>query len=66
MMVKARHSSNHKIVDPTVLKQVKSYLALQWSPEQIASHIAIIVHSIYRYIFQDKMKGWSSISAFTF
>ena len=56
-LAKTRHSSNHKTVDPAVWKQVKSYLALQWSPEQIASYIAVSMHSIYRYILQDKMKG---------
>ena len=56
-LAKTRHSSNHKTVDPAVWKQVKNYLALQWSPEQIASYIAVSMHSIYRYILQDKMKG---------
>ncbi|MEG1707397.1 MAG: helix-turn-helix domain-containing protein [Acinetobacter sp.] len=56
-LAKTRHSSNHKTVDPAVWKQVKSYLALQWSPEQIASYIAVSMHSIYRYILQDKIKG---------
>jgi len=56
-LTKTHHSSNHKTVDPAVWKQVKSYLALQSSPEQIASHIAVSMHSIYRYILQDKIKG---------
>ena len=47
---KIRHSLNHKTVNLAVWKQVKSYLALQWSPEQIASYIAVNIHSIYRYI----------------
>ena len=55
-LAKTRHNSNHKTVDPAVWKQVKSYLALQSSPEQIASHIAVSMHSIYRYIPQDKIK----------
>ena len=55
-LTKTHHSSNHKTIDPAVWKQVKSYLALQSSPEQIASHIAVSMHSIYRYIPQDKIK----------
>jgi IS30 family transposase len=30
---------------------------LQWSPEQITSQVAVSMHSIYRYIQQDKSKG---------
>ncbi|OTG68423.1 IS30 family transposase [Acinetobacter sp. ANC 4470] len=56
-LAKIRHSSNHKTVDPAVWKQVKSYLALQWSPEQIASYIAGKMYSIYHYILQNKIKG---------
>ncbi|AVH49699.1 MULTISPECIES: IS30 family transposase [Acinetobacter] len=33
------------------------YLKLQWSPEQIASCVSISLHSIYRFIRQDKGKG---------
>ena len=36
-LAKTRHSSNHKTVDPAVWKQVKNYLALQWSSEHIAA-----------------------------
>lgn len=56
-LVTTRHNSNHKTVNPAVWRQIKSYLALQWSPEQIASYIVVSMHSIYRYILQDKIKG---------
>ena len=36
---------------------VISYLNLQWSPEQIASRVSVSVHSIYRFIRQDKTKA---------
>ncbi|WP_067656902.1 IS30 family transposase [Acinetobacter sp. TGL-Y2] len=58
-LAKRRHISNHRTVSSSLLQQIESYLALQWSPEQIASHVAISMHSIYRYIQQDKLKGGS-------
>lgn len=36
---------------------MKFYLLMQWSPEQIASHVLISLHSIYRFIRQDKNNG---------
>ncbi len=56
-LAQERQASNHKIVDATVWEQVEHYLALQWSPEQIASQVAVSMHSIYRYIQQDKSQG---------
>ena len=56
-LAKRRHISNHRTIHYTLWKQVESYLGLQWSPEQIASQIAVSMHSIYRYIEQDKIKG---------
>lgn len=56
-LAKKRHASNHKTIDSSLWKQIENYLALQWSPEQIASHVAISMHSIYRYIQRDKMKN---------
>jgi IS30 family transposase len=56
-LAKTRHISNYRTINSTVWKQVESYLALQCSPEQIASQVAVSTHSIYRYIQQDKIKG---------
>ncbi|WP_407305177.1 IS30 family transposase, partial [Acinetobacter sp.] len=56
-LAKRRHISNHRTINFTLWKQIESYLALQWSPEQIASQVAVSMHSIYRYIQQDKIKG---------
>ncbi|MCG2607483.1 hypothetical protein LZZ98_02750 [Acinetobacter sp. SM34] len=56
-LAKTRHISNYRTINSTVWKQIESYLALQWSPEQIASQVAVSMHSIYRYIQQDKIKG---------
>jgi len=36
-----------------------TYLYFQWSPEQIASHVPVKLHSIYRFIRLDKNKGGS-------
>ncbi|MEG2271132.1 MAG: IS30 family transposase [Acinetobacter sp.] len=56
-LAKRRQASNYKPVNSAMWEQVKSYLSLQWSPEQIASHVAVSMHSIYRYIQKDKRKG---------
>lgn len=52
-----RHWSNPKRVHDVTCTTVKLCLLLQWSPEQIASHVLISPHSIYRFIRQDKQKG---------
>lgn len=55
-LAKKRHASNHKTIDSSLWKEIESYLALQWSPEQIASHVFISMHSIYRYIISNEIK----------
>ena len=54
---RTRHCSNPKIIPSQTWKRVKAYLELQWSPEQIASCVSVSLHSIYRFIQQDKNKG---------
>ena len=46
-----------KKTPPDIWSIVIQYLNLQWSPEQIASHVAVSLHSIYRFIQYDKSKG---------
>ena len=52
-----RHYSNPKRIPSHIWAFVISYLNLQWSPEQVASLVAVSLHSIYRFIQQDKSKG---------
>ncbi|WP_372403020.1 IS30 family transposase [Acinetobacter piscicola] len=52
-----RHCPNPKRISREVWAQVMAYLELQWSPEQIASHVSVSLHSIYRFIQQDKSRG---------
>ncbi|WP_338562646.1 IS30 family transposase [Acinetobacter sp. KS-LM10] len=52
-----RHRSNPKRIPSHIWALVISYLNLQWSPEQIASHVAVSLHSIYRFIKQNKSNG---------
>ena len=52
-----RQCSNPKRIPSEMWVQIIAYLHLQWSPEQIASHVPISLHSIYRFIRLDKNKG---------
>lgn len=54
-----RLSPNPKVITDNQWHEVENLLSLQWSPEQIASHITVSLHSIYRYIRKDKRKGGS-------
>jgi IS30 family transposase len=56
-LARRRHHSNPKRIPCDIWVQVIAYLELQWSPEQIASQVAVSLHSIYRFIQQDKSKG---------
>jgi IS30 family transposase len=56
-LARRRHHSNPKRIPCDIWVQVIAYLELQWSPEQIASQVAVSLHSIYRFIRQDKSKG---------
>lgn len=56
-LTKRRHCSNPKRIPHEMWARVVSHLELQWSPEQIASRVSISLHSIYRFIRQDKSKG---------
>ena len=52
-------SPNPKTISQDQWQEMKKLLSLQWSPEQISSHIAVRLHSIYRYIHRDKRIGGS-------
>ena len=56
-LAQRRHYPNPKRIPYDIWAQVIAYLDLQWSPEQIASHISVSLHSIYRFIQQDKSRG---------
>jgi len=56
-LARRRHHSNPKRIPCDIWVQVIAYHELQWSPEQIASQVAVSLHSIYRFIQQDKSKG---------
>nr|WP_323127797.1 IS30 family transposase [Acinetobacter terrestris] len=56
-LAQRRHCPNPKRIPYDIWVQVIAYLDLQWSPEQIASHISVSLHSIYRFIQQDKSRG---------
>ncbi|WP_143223010.1 IS30 family transposase [Acinetobacter sp. ANC 4169] len=55
-LAQARHCPNPKRIPSDIWSIVIGYLNLQWSPEQIASHVAVSLHSIYRFVRQDKSK----------
>jgi IS30 family transposase len=55
-LAQRRHCPNPKRITYDIWAQVIAYLDLQWSPEQIASHISVSLHSIYRFIQQDKSR----------
>lgn len=56
-LARRRHCPNSKRIPYDTWVQVIAYLDLQWSPEQIASHVSVSLHSIYRFIQQDKSRG---------
>ncbi|MCO8045149.1 IS30 family transposase [Acinetobacter bohemicus] len=56
-LARRRHCPNPKRIPYDTWAQVIAYLDLQWSPEQIASHVSVSLHSIYRFIQQDKSRG---------
>ena len=58
-LARKRFSPNPKTISQEQWQEVKKLLSLQWSPEQISSHIAVSLHSIYRYIHRDKRVGGS-------
>lgn len=56
-LARRRHCPNPKRIPYDTWVQVIAYLDLQWSPEQLASHVSVSLHSIYRFIQQDKSRG---------
>lgn len=56
-LARRRHCPNPKRIPYDTWVQVTAYLDLQWSPKQIASHVSVSLHSIYRFIQQDKSRG---------
>ena len=58
-LARKRLSPNPKTITQDQWIEVEKLLSLQWSPEQISSHIIVSLHSIYRYIYRDKRAGGS-------
>jgi IS30 family transposase len=61
---RSQGSRNAREVDEQIVLEVRSLLALQWSPEQIASQLPISHETIYYKIYADKVKGghlWRSL-----
>lgn len=56
-LARKRQHPNPKRISREVWAQVMAYLELQWSPKQITSHVAVSLHSIYRFMRYDKSKG---------
>ena len=56
-LARRRHCPDPKRIPYDTWVQVIAYLDLQWSSEQIASHVSVSLHSIYRFIQQDKSRG---------
>lgn len=57
-------SRNAARIAPEIWQAVRGFLALQWSPEQIASHLPISHETIYQKIYADKAQGghlWRSL-----
>ena len=52
-----RCSSNAARISPEIWQAVRGFLALQWNPEQIASHLPVSHETIYQKIFADKAQG---------
>lgn len=51
------HSRNARQITHADWSCVKTYLKDQWSPEQIASEVAISHETIYRHVYADKASG---------
>jgi IS30 family transposase len=61
---RSQGSRNAREVDEQIVLEVRSLLALQWSPEQIASQLPISYETIYYKIYADKAQGghlWRSL-----
>jgi len=51
------NSHNARQIESSDWLSVKSYLKVQWSPEQIAAEVPISHETIYRHIYADKALG---------
>jgi IS30 family transposase len=61
---RSQGSRNAREVDEQIVLEVRSLLALQWSPEQIASQLTISHETIYYKIYAEKAQGghlWRSL-----
>lgn len=54
---RAKHSRNAWRVDATVWSDVAFYLALQWSPEQIADKVGVSHECVYLHVYANKAAG---------
>jgi len=50
-------SRNAHTVEPWVLAQADAWLALQWSPEQIAGKLPVSHETLYQHVYADKRAG---------
>ena len=61
---RSQGSRNAACVSPEIWCSAKVFLGLQWSPEQIASHLPISHETIYQKVYADKAMGghlWRSL-----
>lgn len=54
---RALNSHNSRRITDSDWLRVEGYLREQWSPEQIASEVAMSHETIYRHVYADKAKG---------
>jgi len=61
---RSRCSRNALRIAPEVWDEAEALLGLQWSPEQIASHLPISHETVYQKLYADKVQGghlWRSL-----
>ena len=54
---RGRNSCNAPTVEPWVREAACALLCIQWSPEQIASKLAISHETVYQHVYADKALG---------
>ena len=54
---RSRCSRNALRISPEVWDEAEALLGLQWSPEQIASHLPISHETVYQKLYADKVQG---------
>ena len=54
---RSQGSRNARRVEPWVWPQVAHYLAVEWSPEQIANKLPVSHETVYQHVYADKANG---------